>query len=365
LELIVGVSNPVSACVLSYLGFYTTYLDLYDHHIETFYGNSVASIESIDYENNTLNIELKVSGYEVHNLECGVIVRYPESPLFQRWSTPIGIDTRTVTQNGVYSLSVGDIELDETYLCEPFLITKSRDSLWKGFIGDYVGPLVRYGKAVSYKTPSPSGKIISLEEKNRNSAVIKCEFTNVESGGVECGIIIKGEDGYNTQSAASTEGEQIITLTGLDPLTEYTCIPYVKFTKSHGELYYKEGIGLTFETLPPDLSGTWNCKETYYTVSGNPGYKNYTITLHEDGKVSTSQYTDLATSSWSFDSNGNVFINIMTIATNTFNSGREWVGTVNDIKNPTAITGYTYNWNFNQNGYYSGNANQFELTKIH
>jgi hypothetical protein len=181
---------------------------------------------------------------------------------------------------------------------------------------------------------------------------------------VECGIIISNNEGYNQkQTVSNTEEEQLVTISGLEPFTEYTCTPYVSLTKSEGGVYYKEGIGLTFKTLPPDISGTWNCKETYYTVSGNPGYNYYTITLHKDGKVSTSKYSDLATSNWIFSSNGQVNINIMTIATNTFNSGREWVGTVNDIKNPTAITGYTYNWNFNQYGYYEGNSNQFELTR--
>ena len=353
-ELFAGISNPVGVCVLSYFGLYTTYLDLYDEHIEKYYGNSIVSIESIDYQNNTFNIELKVSGYELYNIECGVIVRYLESPLFKRWSSPVGIDTRTVTQNGSYSLSVGSIELDESYLCEPFLISKSRDSLWKGFIGDFVGPLVRYGKAISYKTPSPFGTIVSLEERKRNSATLKCEFSNVESG-VECGIIIKGEDGYNNiQSAASTEGEQTIILSGLDPLTEYTCIPYVRFTKWQGGLYYKEGNSVTFKTLPPDISGTWTCTE---------GSDTYTLMLNQDGSATCSLYDDIATGSWSMSEDGVVTIGIMTIATNTFNSGVRWTGPVDDVKNPQKIVGSTYNWNFNQNGYYAGDSRKMIMTR--
>ena len=354
-ELIVGTSNPVSACVLTYVGLYTTYLDLYDQHIEVYYGNSIASIANVVYVNGTLNIDLKVSGYEnIYNMDCGVIVRRSNLPL----APPVGrfpsnAETKTVTQNGEYSFSVGGIELDESYWVYPFLISKSRDPLWIGFIGKMAGPLVRYGKAVSYKTPQPSGQLVKIEQEKRNSAVVRCQYTNVESG-VECGIIIVDDEGKSqTQTVTTTEDEQVITISGLYPLTEYTCTSYVRFTKNNGEVFNK-GNSLTFRTLPPDISGTWNCQE---------GTDSYTLTLKQDGSATCSLYDDIATGSWSISDKGVVTVGIMTIATNTFNSGVRWTGPLDNVKNPQKIVGSTYNWNFNQNGYYEGNSRKMIMTR--
>ena len=146
------LGGAVGACILSYAGLISTYFELYDEHIEPYYGNAIASIDNIRYENNELKIDLKVTGYEyLYNLECGVIVKQsnlPMAPPAGRF--PSDVELQTVTQDGSYSFSVSDIEKDKSYWCYPFLISKSRDSLWKGYIGDFAGPLVRYGKAVKY-----------------------------------------------------------------------------------------------------------------------------------------------------------------------------------------------------------------------
>ena len=349
-----GKGKAVFVCALVYTGFAVTYYELYNERIETCYGNTVAEIENVTYENKSLNIKLKVSGYDnLNNLECGVIVSHPNILGYKLWSSPVGIDTRTVTMDENYLLSVGDIDLDETYLCVPFLIRKDRYSMWKGFLGEYVGPMVRYGKTVSYKTPCPSGKLVNIEQIKRNSAVVRCQYTNVESG-VECGIIIVDDEGKSrTQTVATTEDEQVITISGLEPLTEYTCTSYVRFTKINGEVFDK-GNSLTFKTLPPDISGTWNCQE---------GTDSYTLTLKQDGSATCSLYDDIATGSWSINDKGVVTVGIMTIATNTFNSGVRWTGPVDNVKNPKMIVGSTYNWNFNQNGYYQGNSRKMIMTR--
>ena len=361
-ELIVGTANPVSACILSYASLYTTYLDLFDDHIEVYFGSSVASIEGIEFVNSTLDIDLHVSGYEPwYDVECGVIVQKNSFPA-PRYSN--GLSTKTVTQNGIYAFSE-NAQMAEVYYCRPFLIHKSKASLWKGFIGDMVGPLVRYGKTVKYSTPYPAGQLLSIENVKRNSAVVKCQFSNAESG-VECGIIISNNEGYNQkQTVSNTEGEQSVTISGLNPFTEYTCTPYVKLTKSEGGVYYKEGNSITFKTLPPDISGTWNCKQEYYktTTSTNPSFKNYSLTLNEDGTASCSEYENSISGSWSFNTNGVLSIKIMRSATTTYNSGITWEGQVNDIKTPTMFTGYVHGWTYNQYGYHSGDGNKFTLTK--
>ena len=350
-ELIVGTANPVSACILSYAGLYTTYLDLFDDHIEVYFGSSVASIEGIEFVNSTLEIDLQVSGYERwYDVECGVVVQKNSFPA-PRYSN--GLSTKTVTQNGIYAFSE-NAQMAEVYYCRPFLIHKSKASLWKGFIGDMVGPLVRYGKTVKYSTPSPAGQLLSIENVKRNSAVVKCQFSNVGSG-VECGIIISNNEGYNQkQTASNTEEEQSVTISGLDPFTEYTCTPYVNLTKSEGGIYYKEGNSVTFKTLPPDLSGTWTCIEKD---------DSYSITLNKDGSASCSLYQEMVKGSWSLDNNGTLTVDLMLIATTDHNHGRVWKGTVDNMKNPGKITGHSYNWNFNHIGYSKGDAISMIMTR--
>ncbi len=123
--------------------------------------------------------------------------------------------------------------------------------------------------SVSFSTTSgPSGHLISVPEDQitTTSAVVKCQFSNVESG-VVCGIFVNGEDGSNkTVRASNVEYEQDVTISGLKPYTKYTCTSYVEFTYEQGA-YHKEGNSLSFTTEPeplPDLSGIWTFDQTYY-----------------------------------------------------------------------------------------------------
>ena len=53
----------------------------------------------------------------------------------------------------------------------------------------------------------------------------------------------------------------------------------------------------------------------------------------------------------------------MDLATQSANSGKEWKGTVDNIENPTKITGATYRWNFNNIGSFQGDSYSFEMTR--
>jgi len=155
-----GPGGPAVWAITAWLGFRATYLELYNEHIEAYYGNSLASIANITYENNGLMIDLKVTGYEnLYNLEYGVIAKQSNLPFAPpAGKFPSNIELQTVTQNGTFSFFIGNKKKDESYWCYPFLISKSRDPLWIGFIGEMSGPLVRYGKAVKYPNASIIGK---------------------------------------------------------------------------------------------------------------------------------------------------------------------------------------------------------------
>ena len=141
--------GAAGACLAIYAGLYTTYLELYDEHIESYFGNNQVSIKDITYKGNGLNIELAISGCEPwYDVECGVIVKTESFPA-PRYSD--GLATKTVVRNGEYIFVERNVQTDKTYYCRPFLITKDKASLWKGFIGDIFGPLVRYGKTEEYK----------------------------------------------------------------------------------------------------------------------------------------------------------------------------------------------------------------------
>ena len=128
--------------------------EIKNERIEQIYGDCIASIADIEYENNTLNIDLRVSGYEstISEFECGVIVKKSNLP----FAPPVGkfpsnAETKMVSGDGNYSFSVGGIEEGESYWCYPFLIEINRISYWIGFIGEMASPFVRYGKAVKYE----------------------------------------------------------------------------------------------------------------------------------------------------------------------------------------------------------------------
>lgn len=147
-----GPGGPAVWAITAWLGFRATYLELYEEHIKEYYGSSIASIANVAYENGGLSFDLNVSGYENwYNMECGVIVKQSNLPIAPIVGIfPSNIETKEVAQNGNYSFFVDDKQNNESYWCYPFLVSKSRDPLWRGFIGEIAGPLVRYGTAVKY-----------------------------------------------------------------------------------------------------------------------------------------------------------------------------------------------------------------------
>lgn len=194
------------------------------------------------------------------------------------------------------------------------------------------------------------------------SVDLECTYSNIPEGAI-CGVKVVNTTTKEEMriSNGTTEGTRIAKVAGLKPNTDYAYTGYVTYKG----IDYPSWNGGGFTTLLPDISGTWTCKETYYRFNdiNRPSYKTYTVTLNEDGSVSCSATSRIISSSWSFKSNGEVGFEIMDLATQTANSGKNWNGYVDSLDTPKKITGYTNRWNYNQNGFFNGDAVEFEMTR--
>lgn len=211
----------------------------------------------------------------------------------------------------------------------------------------YNGKTYNGSQIIPFSTTSPSGTLISVynERITTTSAVIKCNFSNVENG-VECGIIVNGEDGAKrTVPASSIEGLQDVSISGLKPATTYTCTSYVRLGT-----YYKEGNSLSFTTKLPDVTGTWNCREKHYKTNGEEYYQTYSVTLHDDGTVTTTLYDSFIGATWGRSKTA-LSVNIHLTAPQY--AGPYWIGSdsghdlsilFDDPTNPTSGKGRAKTW---------------------
>lgn len=211
-----------------------------------------------------------------------------------------------------------------------------------------------YGDEKTFTTLKPSCVTGACASKTQTSAVLTCNYRNI-AGDCECGVAVVEEGTGNEKLFPTTanEGERQISVSGLEPCTAYSYYAYVNFG---GEII--KGEAKTFTTELPDISGVWNCRETRTSKT-----YTYTITLNADGTATSSEFSSAASSSWSFSTNGSVSIKIRTISTITHASWTDWKCKVNDVKNPTEITGSRQDGNANQIGSFTGDAWPVVMTR--
>lgn len=209
-----------------------------------------------------------------------------------------------------------------------------------------------YGDEKTFTTMKPSCVTGACASKTQTSAILTCSYKNI-AGDCECGVAVveDGTDNVKLFPTTATDGERQISVSGLEPCTAYSYYAYVNFG---GEII--KGEVKKFTTELPDISGVWNCRETRTS-------KTYTMTLNADGTATSSEFSSAASSRWSFSTDGSVSIKIRTISTITHDSWTDWKCNVNDVKNPTEITGYRQDGNANQIGSFTGDAWPVVMTR--
>lgn len=296
--------------------------------------------------------------------------------LYEAYEEVIPFKTQTIydiSQTGKYSFEFTGLKANSLYTYKPILTASYYENIGgianytvnDLFInGTYIPPVQPIwhkevqidGIPKSFKTSIPTANTGNVFDITDKSAKVKCTYANIPEDGI-CGVEISWNSSSTKQTSSNINGTHIISLDGLKPNTTYT---YCAYVETNGTTYY--GENKTFTTSLPNISGTWTCTEEFYRFTGAlPSYKTYSLILNSDGSANCSEYNE--DGSWNFNSDGTITINIMLIATQTQNSGIEWFGKVDNIENPTKITGGTYNWNFNQFGYFQGNTNSVIITR--
>lgn len=256
-----------------------------------------------------------------------------------------------------FNVGVSNLECDTKYYYRAYYRKTGKSDIVYRY-GEDIAVNATYGPVKSFNTLSPSvytGDAFDISDK---SAIVKCRYTNVPSG-AECGVIVSTDDKIYEVTANNHDGECEIALMGLSAVTTYNYQAYIRI----GEKLITGDVK-QFTTSVPDISGTWKCTEMHYNVKGDPYYETYSITLQQDGSVKTSKSTaSIVSGSWFLDASGGVSISVVYIATNTMTSGEDWIGTIEDMNNPTKITGYRRNWNYNQNGSFTGEPTGIVMTR--
>lgn len=267
-------------------------------------------------------------------------------------------------QDECYSFSFGDLEVATGYFYQPklearFKLPKSAEyvSLKEFAIRDpFFMPfyMTQYsmGEEKWFKTETPSCSPGDYSDVTSNSATIEATYSNVPSG-ASCYLELTRLNGETIVFPnGSSDGTRSITVTGLWNCSVYTYRAYISYKGRRIES--PTDSERAFETMPPDLQGTWNCEEEY-DWRPFPGAewqtktRNYSITLNDDGsfKVNGLDY-DYIGGSWGFSCDGSFFATAHIIATQTQNTWDRFEGKIENRDNPNKITGVKYRGNMNQ-----------------
>lgn len=357
-----GIAGAVAGVISIYAHLWDEYWDLYNQQIEDIYGQCQANIiRDIKKEGNSVTVFVTVEGYEPFGIQydCGVAI---DDSIF---APDVKEDTQKsrVTENKDYQFTYRGLKYDHNYKARPFLENTDGYTLWRSFIGEMVGPLIRYGEEISFKLESPSATTgISIVE-NEHAATVYCTYSNI-SPQTECGVELSWEGNSKIVTANNQEGEQSIALGDLDPGTTYDYRAYVKYEEGT-----KYGAYESFATAPASIFGTWSVIETYISQA-YPGAewetrtREFFLTLYENGtlQISNADY-NYVSGNWTYFSDGIVNITGHIISTQTQTTWDRFEGMVDDVKNPKKISGIKYRGNMNQVTSNENNVGSFVMAR--
>ena len=188
----------------------------------------------------------------------------------------------------------------------------------------------RYGSTKSIYFKKPSATIKSIENVDQTSCSIICEFSDIWPE-IDCYCDIEGGGKYYTNLGMSENGTQTYNFHDLRPNTSYKAVAYPKYEGNEEYSQKKQ-----FTTLAPDMTGTW-------LVTQSDG-GSFTVTFSE-GQCSWSNYMERP-GSYGFSSNSHTFsFSVYTTWDPNYWSSYaivHFTGEVNDLTNPTSISGSSY-----------------------
>lgn len=194
-----------------------------------------------------------------------------------------------------------------------------------------------YGNKMSFTTQTPSCSTGDVISKTQTSAIVKCIYNNVAEG-IECGVMVSGDDGLRPFTTSSTEGAREINLTGLKPATTYNYWAYIDYDGTP-----INGVVKSFTTDSPSLAGTWNC-----TITKGTSTESWKITLTEDHKgsaVKTDGSSNTFEASWGVGADGKASVGFAyVISTSSYYSYQTYNlnGKVDNLMSPSQIQGDGY-----------------------
>lgn len=338
------------------------------------------SLETLYPKRNKINnydLGCKVS-YSSNGMLGDVFLRDPNiSIILKNRSTDkvVRTETRTSTSStdNSYYMNFDNLDLDTRYSYYPKVDAyfwmpdrPERLSVWEIGI-EYSFPPFLFlsmgasieGESEQFDVGHPGSTIGEAYDVKDKSAKVDCQFSDLPDGAT-CYVNVYGDSGIRRESCSATEDKQFISLSGLKPCNLYICQPVVEYNGNK----YESDKSINFTTNPPDISGTWSCKETHYDKAGNPKYTTYSVTLNENGSVQLSNYDNLVSGGWGISCDGSVNINVITLATQSFVGQLIWKGKIDNLENPTKITGVTHGENWNTViGSVSVGGYAFEMTR--
>ena len=300
---------------------------IYNNEVSVYTGSATASYTeakcwgSASDSNNTINTVTD---------ECGFFYNTTGDPENGNGTKK----TCSMGSEGVFNATLSGLTEDTQYYYRAFV--RVGEDYYYGYPKDFKT------KKKDDSTPTPVATTGEAFEITRNSATVKCTFSNVPEGGV-CGVEYTSEYGVVARKTSDiNNGSDLISLTDLKAATDYT---YHAFIEANGTSY--NGADSTFTTQLPDISGTWTCTE--YDSNGTV-YETFTVTLKSDGKAEATEdyqyFYGTSQGDWGFVKNGKVgevSIGLIYYLYDNAGAWKQLFGVVNNLQNPTSIEG-TSEW---------------------